>query len=367
MNFIDKRVIAHIDYILLILILPLIFVSGHLISEVVPSLGQKQTAYVIVSSIIFIFIFLIPIRKILWMIPMFYWLNISLLILVELFGKSILGAQRWLELPAGLTIQPSEFMKPALIMMLAYLIKKNPPINEPYGIKAFLHLSFYIFLPFALILKEPDLGTALVMLLISYGVLFIVGVNWKIWASIFVTIGLLFPILYSGLHDYQKKRVNDFLSEEPSYHVQQSIIAIGSGGLYGQNKDEATQTQMRFLPIATSDFIFAYLSERFGFMGALILIIVYILIILHLFSIYAWIGDDYLIKVVSISIALMLFIYMSLNIAMTIGLAPVVGVPLPLFSYGGSSFVTFIVLIATLENLIAFRFNAMYDTQKWTN
>jgi rod shape determining protein RodA len=365
MNYIDKRVLTHFDYLLIILVLPLVFISGHLINEVVPALGDKHTVYSFVGIAVFFIIFFIPLRKFIWLIPVFYWLNIILLVLVGFIGKSVLGAQRWIEIPfIHFTIQPSEFMKPALILMLAYLIHRNPPTYKDYDIKKFLHIGAYILLPFFLILKQPDLGTALVLLLIGIGVLFIVGVQWKIWATILFIVAVAFPALYSGLHDYQKKRVKDFLSEKPSYHVQQSIIAIGSGGLMGQSKDEATQTQMHFLPIATSDFIFAYVVERYGFLGAMVLITIYIFIILHLISIYYWMKDDYLIKVVSSAIAFMIFIYMSLNIAMTIGLAPVVGLPLPMFSYGGSSFVTFIALLALLENLLAFRFNHTYNTPK---
>ena len=135
-------------------------------------------------------------------------------------------------------------------------------LDFEYDVKDFLYFSFFILLPFILIAKEPDLGTALVLLLIGYGVLFFIGVFWKIWASIFVVIALLSPLAYKFLlHDYQKVRITDFLSEKPSYHVQQSIIAIGSGGLTGKSKEESTQTQMRFLPIATSDFIFAFFNS----------------------------------------------------------------------------------------------------------
>jgi len=226
-----------------------------------------------------------------------------------------------------------------------------------------MELSLYILLPFILIAKEPDLGTALVLLLIGYGVLFFVGVYWKIWATIIAAILLLAPISYKFLlHDYQKVRINDFLSEKPSYHVQQSIIAIGSGGWTGKDKEEATQTQMRFLPIATSDFIFAFVVERTGFLGALALILLYVMLILHLLSLSIF-NTDYYIKVVTISISFMIFIYMGVNIAMTIGYAPVVGVPLPMFSYGGSSFINFIILFAIMQNLITFRYKDMYDAR----
>ncbi len=358
----DKRILAQFDFFSIILIIPLVITSNWLIGEVVPALAQKQSAYVGVAVLAFLFVFLLPIRRMSWLIPIIYWVNIALLLAVEFFGHSRLGAQRWIDIPfINATIQPSEFVKPALILMLAYLINKSPPPKNGYGVKEFLKISAYILLPFFLIAKEPDLGTALVLLLIGYGVLFFVGVYWKIWASIFAAILLFSPIAYKFLlHDYQKVRIQDFLSEKPSYHVQQSMIAIGSGGLTGQAKEDATQTQMRFLPIATSDFIFAFLVERTGFLGALAIILIYVILILHLLSLAVF-NTDYYIKVVTVAISFMIFIYMGVNISMTIGYAPVVGVPLPMFSYGGSSFLNFLVLFAIMQNLITFRYKDMYD------
>ena len=359
---IDKRILAQFDFFSIILIIPLIITSNWLIGEVIPALAQKQTAYVGVAALTFLGVFLLPIRRMSWLIPLIYWINIALLLAVEFFGHARLGAQRWIDIPfINATIQPSEFVKPALILMLAYLIQKNPPPINGYRIKEFLKISIYILLPFFLIAKEPDLGTALILLLIGYSVLFYIGVYWKIWAVILGAILLFSPLAYKFLlHDYQKTRIKDFLSEKPSYHVQQSIIAIGSGGLTGKSKEEATQTQMRFLPIATSDFIFAFLVERSGFLGALGIILIYVMLILHLMSLSIF-NKDYYIKVVTIAISFMIFIYMGVNIAMTIGYAPVVGIPLPMFSYGGSSFINFIILFAIMQNLITFRYKDMYD------
>jgi len=358
----DKRILAQFDFFSIILIIPLVITSHWLIGEVIPALAQKQTAYIGIALITFLFVFILPIRRMSYLIPFIYWFNILLLIAVEFFGHARLGAQRWIDIPfINATIQPSEFVKPAMILMLAYLIQRDPPPINGYRIKQFLKISFYIILPFILIAKEPDLGTALVLLLIGYGVLFVIGVYWKIWATIIIGVLLLSPLAYKFmLHDYQKVRIKDFLSEKPSYHVQQSIIAIGSGGLTGKSKDEATQTQMKFLPIATSDFIFAFLVERTGFLGSLGVILIYIMLILHLLSLSNF-NKDYLIKVITLAIAFMIFIYMGVNISMTIGYAPVVGVPLPMFSYGGSSFINFIILFAIMQNLITFRYRDMYD------
>jgi rod shape determining protein RodA len=223
-----------------------------------------------------------------------------------------------------------------------------------------MKLSFFILLPFVLIAKEPDLGTAVVLALLGYGILFLVGVHWKIWVGLGVVFLVSLPLVYTQLHDYQKQRLVDFVSEKPSYHVEQSIIAIGSGGFSGKEKEDATQTQMKFLPIASSDFIFAYVVERFGFLGALFLISLYSALIIHLLMLSTW-ASDYYTKVVSGGLSLLIFIYMSINIAMTMGLFPVVGVPLPMFSYGGSSFVNFMVLFAVMENLIAYKFRYLYD------
>jgi rod shape determining protein RodA len=357
----DRRILAHFDFVSIVLIIPLIAVSHWLIGEIHPVLAQKHLVYVGVGAVVFFLFFFLPIRRFSWVIPIFYWLNILLLIGVEFFGHSRLGAKRWIDIPfINFTIQPSELMKPAFILMLAYLISKHPPQLNGYDLKEFSKISFYILLPFILIAKEPDLGTALVVLLLGFSILFLVGVNWKIWASLVTVLIISMPLLYTQLHDYQKKRIKDFISEKPSYHVQQSIIAVGSGGLLGQSKEDATQTQMKFLPIASSDFIFAYVSERLGFLGALGLIVLYALLILHLLSLAVW-SQDYYIKVVASGISFLIFIYMTVNISMTIGFAPVVGVPLPMFSYGGSSFVNFIILFGIMQNLMAFRFRDMYD------
>jgi len=360
----DKRILAQFDFFSIILIIPLVITSHWLIGEAVPALAQKQNTYLGIAFLVFIFVFFLPIRRMSWMIPLIYWANIALLFAVNFLGHSRLGAQRWIDIPfINATIQPSEFVKPALILMLAYLIQKNPPPIYGYRIKEFLRISFYILLPFFLIVKEPDLGTAMVLLLLGYGVLFFMGTYWKIWATIFISLLLIAPLSYKFLlHDYQKTRITDFMSDKPSYHVRQSIIAIGSGGLTGKAKDEATQTQMKFLPIATSDFIFAFLVERTGFLGALGVILIYVMLILHLMSLSIY-NKDYYIKVVTISISFMIFIYMGVNISMTIGYAPVVGVPLPMFSYGGSSFINFMILFAIMQNLIAFRYKDMYDVR----
>ncbi len=364
---IDRRIFIHFDYILPLLLIPIIFSSYFLVDELNPILAQKQLLYFIIGLVIFVFCFLLPIRKLLWIIPIFYWLNIALLISVNFFGVSKLGAKRWIEIPfLGFTIQPSEIIKVAFVLMLAYLISNSPPDKDKgYGIKEFIRLSFYILVPTVLILFQPDLGTALIVLLMGFGILFIVGVNYKIWLFILFIISISAPLAYNYLEPYQKKRISDFLSKEPSYHVRQSIIAIGSGGLTGQDESQATQSHLKFLPVVTSDFIFAFLVERFGFWSGVALIVIYFLIILHLLMVLIYLKGDYFSQVVILALVFMFFLYSGVNIAMTVGYAPVVGLPLPLFSYGGSSFLTFMILIGIFENLISFRHDSLYDSIKY--
>ncbi|WP_082942591.1 MULTISPECIES: FtsW/RodA/SpoVE family cell cycle protein [unclassified Helicobacter] len=357
---IDRRILIHFDLLLPLLIVPIIALSYFLIGEASVTQNLKQTIYILLGFVAFLVAFFVPIRRLNKSIVIFYWLCIVLLILVYFIGTKQLGAQRWIMI-GSFSIQPSEPVKIAIILLLGLHIHNNPPPPGGYGIKQFATLSFYILLPFVLILKQPDLGTALVVLFVGFGTLFLIGVNYKIWVAIIAGVLVASPLIYGSLKEYQIKRIHDFIAEKPSYHVQQSIITIGSGGLLGKKKEESTQTRLKFLPIATSDFIFAYFSERYGFLGGVALIALYCFLTLHVLSFSLIDPKDYRLRTMSCAIALLLFFYVSVNIGMTIGLAPVVGIPLPLFSYGGSSFITFMVLFGILENLLAFRFNFSYN------
>ncbi len=353
----SERVFKNFNYLLMIQLIPIFFISSWLIFEINPELFKKQMIYYVIALMAFTVSMVIPWRLIFWwLVPTFYGFNLFLLLLVDVSGKTILGAQRWLAIPGtGLTIQPSEFIKVSIIMTLAYMIRKNPPPKDGYGLIAFLKFAVLIIVPFLLIAKEPDLGTAMIVLIVGFGILFVVGVKKEIWISLIILMSLSAPILYKyGLKTYQKQRIYDMVNQ-PSYQVKQALIAIGSGGFTGKSKEESTQTQLKYLPIASSDFIFAYLGERLGFLGMVTVISLYILLILHLFYIGVQPYTDYYIKVFSIGLSLIFFVYMSVNVYMIIGLAPVVGVPLPMFSHGGTSFIIFAILLGILQNLIAFQ------------
>ena len=353
----NERVFKNFNYLLLIQLIPIFFISSWLVYEINPDLFKKQMVYYVIAFMAFSISVIIPWRLIFWwLVPILYGFNLFLLLLVDVAGKTILGAQRWLAIPGtGLTIQPSEFIKVSIVMTLAYMIRKNPPPKDGYGLVAFLKFAALIVVPFLLIAKEPDLGTAMIVLIVGFGILFVVGVKKEIWISLVILLSLSAPILYKyGLKTYQKQRIYDMVNQ-PSYQVKQALIAIGSGGLTGKAKEESTQTQLKFLPISSSDFIFAYLGERLGFTGMMTVITLYALLILHLFYIGIQPFTDYYTKVFAIGLSLIFFVYMGVNIYMIIGLAPVVGVPLPMFSHGGTSFIIFAVLLGILQNLIAFQ------------
>ena len=357
------HIIKNFNYLLIIQIIPLLIISSLLIKEINPHLYHKQMAYYAISAVVFLVAAFIPWKYLLWLFaPFIYIINILLLIGVEVAGKTILGAKRWLVLPGGITIQPSEFAKLSILLFLAFIISKRPPPEKGYGLVDLIILSIIILIPAILILKEPDLGTTLLLLMGAYGVLFIVGINWKIVVTILLALAFFVPMGYKYvLKDYQKKRIEDFLGK-PSYQVQQALIAIGSGGIEGKDKNEATQTQLKFLPVATTDFIFAYLGERFGFKGMVIVIILYILLIIHLLVIAHIHSKEYPIVVIASGLAILFFVYMGVNIYMVIGLAPVVGAPLPMFSHGGTSFIIFAFLFGILENLISFKGFKKYNS-----
>jgi rod shape determining protein RodA len=353
----EKRIFKNFSYSLMIQLLPIFAISSYLVYEINHHLFQKQMIYYAIAAAAFFISMIIPWRRILWWAaPLLYLVTLGMLIAVEFVGKSILGAQRWIEIPGiGITIQPSEFIKVSVIMLLAYLINKNAPKEKGYGLWNFIKLSIVIIVPFLVIAKEPDLGTALVLLITGYGILFIIGINWKIWLTLAIIAGIGAPIVYEvGLKPYQKKRIADALNK-PSYQVRQALIAIGSGGLEGKAKDDATQTQLKFLPVSSTDFIFAYLGERLGFKGMVTVIILYILLIFNLLYITAKYTNDYLIKTFASGLTFLIFVYMGVNIYMIIGMAPVVGLPLPMFSHGGTSFIIFAVIFGILQNLIAFK------------
>ena len=268
----------------------------------------------------------------------FYFATLALLIVVEVAGYTGMGATRWIDLKF-IKLQPSELMKIALVMALAKYFHTSTlqSIETVRGIVPPLMMAL---VPAALIMAQPDLGTAMMLLFTTGVILFAVGVQvWK-----FVALGgmaaVLMPIGWHFLHDYQKLRVLTFLDPErdplgSGYHIMQSKIALGSGGVFGKGFLKGTQSHLNFLPEKHTDFIFTMLSEEFGLIGGVVIILVNMLILAYSYA-FAMRTTSYFGKLLIIGLATNYFLYVFINIAMVLGLLPVGGVPLPLISYGGT-------------------------------
>ena len=275
-----------------------------------------------------------------WAVPVFV-LGILMLVAVLLFGHIGKGAQRWLNL-GFMKFQPSEIMKLIVPIMIAWFISQN---NLPVKISTVILAFVLVLIPTLLIAKQPDLGTSLLIASSGIFVIFLAGASWKLIAVCAGLASAFTPILWMFLmKDYQKQRVMTFLNPEQDplgsgYHIIQSKIAIGSGGVGGKGWLHGTQSQLEFLPERHTDFIFSVFSEEFGLVGVGVLLTVYLFIVMR----GLWIAvnaQDAFTKLLAGSITLTFFVYVFVNIGMVSGILPVVGVPLPLVSYGGTSMVT---------------------------
>ena len=280
-----------------------------------------------------------------------YAAGLLLLVGVMLFGEVSHGARRWLHI--GVTrIQPSEIMKLAVPLMLAWFLDmREKTLNlKDYGIAVLL-----LVVPVGLILKQPDLGTSLLISASGFYVLFLAGLSWRIMLGLVGLFAGSAPILWSLLHDYQRQRILTLLdpSQDPlgaGYHIIQSSIALGSGGVFGKGWLNGTQAHLDFLPERTTDFIFAVFSEEFGLAGNLILLALFLLVIGRGMVIAAK-APTLFSRLLAGSLTLTFFTYAFVNMGMVSGILPVVGVPLPLISYGGTSMVTLLLGFGMLMSI----------------
>ncbi len=289
----------------------------------------------------------------------FYGFMIILLLAVLLVGKRSLGATRWLNL--GLfSLQPSELMKIVIIVTFARYFNNHHAVGG-LTVKDLLFPLGLLVMPALLIMKQPDLGTATLVVLIAVSMAFYVGLRWStIVTFTLVTLPLAWFTWAVYMKPYQKNRVLDFINPERSrlgsgYHIIQSKIAVGSGGFWGKGYVKGTQTQLRFLPEQHTDFAFSVFAEEWGFFGAMILILLYLFLALWGLHI-ARRCNDRLGGLLAVGVTAMLFWHIVINIGMVIGLFPVVGVPLPFFSYGGTSMITSMVGVGILQSISMRRF-----------
>ena len=280
-----------------------------------------------------------------------YIFGILLLVAVALFGDISKGARRWLNLGV-MRIQPSELMKIAMPLMLAWYFQKREPLIrlQDYGVAALLLL-----VPVALIAKQPDLGTAILVLAAGFYVIFFAGLPWKIMIGLAASAAAAAPLAWSKLHDYQRARVMTLFDPESDplgkgFHIIQSTIAIGSGGIFGKGWGQGTQAQLEFIPERHTDFIFAVMSEEFGLLGNILLLVVYAMLIARGLMI-ANAAPTLFTRLLAGAITLIFFTYAFVNMGMVSGILPVVGVPLPFVSYGGTALVTLFFGVGILMSI----------------
>lgn len=304
--------------------------------------ASKQFVRFLMSLGVLLFIAMTNLRFWMKYAYVIYGIGLVMLVGVELVGTVGMGAQRWLDLGV-IQLQPSEVMKIALVLALARYFH-GASLDEVRSIRFIIPPLLMMAFPVALILTQPDLGTALMLVFCSMAIFFLVGVQlWK-FVVLLLGAGAAIPILWTFLHDYQKKRVLTFLDPESDplgagYHIMQSKITLGSGGVFGKGFMEGTQSRLNFLPEKQTDFIFTVLSEEFGLIGSLCLFGLYMLIIIYGFII-SMRCNNFFGKLLGMGLTINFALYVFINMGMVMGLMPVVGVPLPLVSYGGTAMLT---------------------------
>jgi rod shape determining protein RodA len=291
-------------------------------------------------------------------IYLFYIASVVLLVAVLLFGKHAWGSTRWIKLPGGVPFQVSEFAKVVIVVLVArFLTELN---KDELELRDLLKLGGIILLPMALIAKEPDLGTALTYIPILAVGVFLAGMPWKYWAAIGVVALVILPIAYASLHDYQKARIVSFLDPErdpqgTGYQLIQSKIAVGAGGTWGKGVTKGSQTQLRFLPVPHTDFIFSAFAEEHGFVGVMVVLILYFVLLMQIVQ-NAQTAPDRAGMYVAMGVGALLLFHILVNVGMVVGRMPVTGIPLPLMSYGGSSIWSTFLMLGLVNSVRVRRF-----------
>jgi len=348
------RFVQHIDVPLLAVLLPLMLAG---LAAIYSASGQdlgmvmRQMVNMSVALLLMWAVANVPPQHLArFALPM-YLLGLLLLVGVALFGEVSHGARRWLHV--GVTrIQPSELMKLAIPLMLAWFLERR---EKTLNLKDFATAALMLLLPVGLIVKQPDLGTAILILASGFYVLFLAGLSWRIMLALFLAGVASAPVLWSVLHDYQRQRILTLFdpTQDPlgsGYHIIQSTIALGSGGSFGKGWFKGSQAHLDFLPERTTDFIFAVYGEEFGLLGNLLLLVLYLLVIGR-GMIIAIKAPTLFSRLLAGSITLTFFTYAFVNMGMVSGILPVVGVPLPLISYGGTSVVTLLLGFGMLMSI----------------
>jgi len=339
-----KRFVLYLDPVLLAGLGLLVLTSLIVLYSASDGNWSRVLAQALNIAVAFVALWLVanmPLHYLLRSAVPLYVLGMVLLLAVALFGEISHGARRWLNLGVA-TVQPSELMKIAVPLMMAWYFEKH---EAALTLKNYFIATLLLLLPVGLIARQPDLGTAVLIGASGFYVLFLAGLSWRVMLATFVAGVAGAPFIWKYLlHDYQKHRIMMLLDPTQDalgkgYHTIQGMIAVGSGGLLGKGYLNGTQTHLDFLPERTTDFIFAVYSEEFGLLGNLILIGLYLFVIGRGFIITGN-ASTYFTRLMAGSITLTFFTYAFVNMGMVSGILPVVGVPLPLISYGGTSMLT---------------------------
>lgn len=302
-------------------------------------------------------------RKLYRFVPALYILNAIMLLVVKFAGTSALGAQRWIQI-GPFTLQPSEFAKLIMIICLARLLSNNKTGYRTW--KSLIPVAGLMALPTLLIFIQPDLGTSLVFAAITFGMLYICGLNMKLVKKALIGFVVVFPLIwFFVLHSYQKMRILVLFnpSVDPygsGYHVIQSKISIGSGGFVGQGLFAGTQSQLNFLPENHTDFIFSVIGEELGFIGAIFVLFLYFILLYRTLMISRSSGDSFG-SLLACGIFSMWLFQIFINVGMTLGIMPVTGIPLPFMSYGGSALLMNLLCVGLLMNIYLRRKKLMFD------
>ena len=349
-----QQLIAHIDFPLLVIVMAIMAIGLATVHSATYDANERmfaQAGNMGVAMVIMWFVSRLPPQKLMnFAIPL-YVVGVILLIAVFLFGIKVNGAKRWLSL--GFTrIQPSEILKIATPLMIAWYFQRY---EATLRFKHYIVAGILLLIPFLLIAKQPDLGTALLVGGAGFYVIFFAGLPWKVIAALVAAGAAAAPILWSMLHDYQRKRILTLIdpTTDPlgsGYHIIQSTIAIGSGGPVGKGYLNGTQTHLEFIPERHTDFIFAVYSEEWGLLGNITLLILYTLLIGRGLMI-ASAAPTLFSRLLAGAITLGFFTYAFINMGMVSGILPVVGVPLPFMSYGGTALVTLFLGIGMLMSI----------------
>lgn len=324
--------------------------------------AQPQLIRLVMGVVCFVVLVFMPLSWLMRLAYPAYIACIGLLVSVEFVGEVGMGAQRWIDL-GFIRIQPSEFMKPALILALARYFHMVREEDQNHFLMLLPPLAM-IALPVLLILKQPNLGTATITAFIAVTMLFIAGLRWQYFAAVALAVLVSLPIAWQSLHDYQKQRVMTFLdpSQDPlgsGYNITQSIIAIGSGGLTGKGYLKGSQAQLDFLPEKQTDFIFTMLAEEFGFVGVVLLMTGFVLLLAYGMVLIVRSKSRFA-SMIACGVTAMFFAHMFINMAMVMGIVPVVGVPLPFLSYGGTFLLTVMIISGMLMSVYLHRDDALH-------